>query len=147
MLDFEVVGSTTSTAKYTELCSNHYDDIDTSKLNMATVNKLRRFLFGSDIEESKNILCPDERFLRILFGSMGRVFETIVRSCHRHVVDVGVGQTTVDLGSDMRNGYLGYVVPPMKSFVGTCFRKGFPRRGDPPESFDCGAKGCGAAKP
>ena len=92
MLDFEVVGSTTSTAKYTELCSNHYDDIDTSKLNMATVNKLRRFLFGSDIEESKNILCPDERFLRILFGSMGRVFETIVRSCHRHVVDVGVGQ-------------------------------------------------------
>ena len=93
MIDFEDARSIES--EYKLLCSNCYENeelradvIDTANLNIDTVNKIRSFLFGSDSEESKKLICTDERFLRIMFGAMGTV--------------------DPDLENDMRNGYLGY---------------------------------------
>jgi hypothetical protein len=62
---------------FTTICSNCFEDerlradvIEVSRLNQDTVDRLRRFLFGS-IKESKPVFCDDFAFLRLLFGSMG----------------------------------------------------------------------------
>lgn len=128
MIDFEDASSMKS--EYKELCSNGYKDqelradvISTSHLNMRTVKKLRRFLFGSDSADSKKLICSDETFLRILFGSMGTV--------------------DPDLESEMKNGSLGYIWKvgygddEMKKLL---FDEKAPEDddpdGDPPESYD-----------
>ncbi|CAJ1919826.1 unnamed protein product [Cylindrotheca closterium] len=122
MIDFEIDSS--PTVECTELCSNHNDDVDTSNLKMATVNKLRRFLFGSDSEESKIILCDNHRFLGILFGSMGTM------------------KLVSDTMGDMGNVYLGYVWSPDEELRKKLFEEGVsaddcPDDDDePPESFD-----------
>lgn len=124
-IDFEASNPTES--KYKELCSNFYrnqelraDVIDTSNLNIETVNELRRFVFGSDSEDSKKLICPDDTFIRILFGSMGTV--------------------DPDLESDMRSGCLGYSWTIDDEVRKMLFEAKAPEdddpEGDPPESFD-----------
>eukprot|EP00550_Attheya_septentrionalis_P005447 CAMPEP_0198298156 /NCGR_PEP_ID=MMETSP1449-20131203/39851_1 /TAXON_ID=420275 /ORGANISM="Attheya septentrionalis, Strain CCMP2084" /LENGTH=380 /DNA_ID=CAMNT_0043999345 /DNA_START=105 /DNA_END=1247 /DNA_ORIENTATION=+ len=112
--------------KYTELCSNCFEDeamrasvIQTSNLNMKTVHKLRRFLYGSVNAESKKTTCSDLGFLLLLFGSMG----------------------TVDLGEDPKHGWLGYDWSPDEELRKKLFDDKVPEdgdleEGDPPESID-----------
>ncbi|KAL7500934.1 hypothetical protein ACHAWT_009692 [Skeletonema menzelii] len=72
MLDFE---DSDEGGKYVELCSFDDDVIKTSNLNKATVDKLRKFLYGSNTEQMKQQTVSDKNFLFLLFGSMGTTDE------------------------------------------------------------------------
>jgi len=56
---------------YVELCSNNYDVITTTNLNKTTCTRLRKFLYGTNSNDSKVVTCSDKNFWILLFGSMG----------------------------------------------------------------------------
>ena len=68
LVDFE---DSNGGGKYVELCSFDDDVIKTSNLNKSTVDKLRKFLYGSNTEQIKQQTCSDKDFLFLLVGSMG----------------------------------------------------------------------------
>ena len=72
ILDFEDTdGTRNSVADWVKLCSTEYDNIKTGNLTHATCQRLRKFLYGSNSDESKEVTCSDRDFMFLLFGSMG----------------------------------------------------------------------------
>ena len=60
------------------MCSNRYDNeelradiINTGKLTMTTVNRIRTFLYGSRAQACKDLTCSDATLMELIFASMG----------------------------------------------------------------------------
>lgn len=75
-INFEEEG-TINSEEYTEICFNCFKDgelradvIKSSHMNNLTGNHARRFLYGSDSEECKQVTCSDMNFWLLLFGSV-----------------------------------------------------------------------------
>mmetsp|Transcript_6275 Transcript_6275/g.15605 ORF Transcript_6275/g.15605 Transcript_6275/m.15605 type:complete len:387 (+) Transcript_6275:83-1243(+) len=77
LIDFEDE-STIDSDRFKNICSNCYEDdvlrqdiIKESHMNNNTSSKIRKFLYGTDSDESKAITCSDMNLWLMLFASMG----------------------------------------------------------------------------